>query len=96
MLKAQAPPRSRPDGFEPKTICQQITFHIVIQRKTSYGTGIRFIVAGHFPKMYGKLSGHSGYGLVFVAGIMNEPAKGFVSIVVFSYPQPGTLDERTA
>jgi len=46
--------------------------------------------------VYGELSGHSGNGLVFVACISDESAEGFVSIVVFSYPQPGALDERTA
>ena len=43
--------------------------------------------------MHGEFSGHSGDGLVFVAGIMNEPAERIVSIGVFSYPQPGALDE---
>ena len=46
--------------------------------------------------MHGEFSGHSGNGLVLVACIMNESAEGFVSIVVFSYPQPGALDERAA
>jgi hypothetical protein len=96
VLKAQAPPRSRPDGFEPKTICQQITFRIVIQRKTSYGTGIRFIVAGHFPQVYGELSGHSGNGFVLMAGVVNQTNKSFVGIGIFSDPRPGALNEVAA
>lgn len=43
--------------------------------------------------MHGEFSGHSGDGLVFVTGIMNEPAERIVSIGVFSYPQLGALDE---
>ena len=46
--------------------------------------------------MHGEFSGHSGDGLVFVTGIMNEPAERIVSIGVFSYPQPDALDEGTA
>ena len=96
MLKAQAPVVAAQMDSSQKLSCQQINVHIVIKSKTSYCTVIRFIVAGHFPKMYGKLSGHSGNGLVFVACVMNESAERFISIVVFSYPQPGALDERTA
>jgi len=46
--------------------------------------------------VHGEFSGHSGDGFVFVACIMDESAEGFVSIAVFSYPQPGALDERAA
>ena len=94
MLKAQSSDRSRPDGFEPYTARQQqLNPGIAIQHNLLHGTGIRFIVTGHFPQMHGEFSGHSGDGLVFVAGIMNEPAERIVSIGVFSYPQPGALDE---
>ena len=46
--------------------------------------------------MHGELSGHSGYGLVSVACVVDEPAKSFVSVAVFLNPYPGALDENTA
>src|SRR4030042_6649288 len=57
---------------------------------------VRFVVTSHHPEMHGEFSGHSGDGLVFVACVMNEPAKGFVGIAVFLNPHPGALDEDTA
>ena len=46
--------------------------------------------------MHGKFSGHSGDGLIFVARVVNKPAKSFVGIAVFLNPYPGALDEDTA
>ena len=46
--------------------------------------------------MYGEFSGHSGYGLVFVARVVNKPTEDFVGIAVPLNPYPGALDERTA
>jgi hypothetical protein len=43
--------------------------------------------------MHGEFSGHSGDGLVFMARVVNKPAKGFVGIVVFLNPYPGALYE---
>ena len=97
MLKAQAPPRSRPDGFEPYSVCQQ-HIHVAILlfcTLQSNNSDVRFIVTCHHPKMYGEFSGHSGDGFVFVAGVVDEPAKGIVGIAVFLNPYPGALDERT-
>jgi hypothetical protein len=99
VLKAQAPSRSRPDGFEPNTLSKTAKGHrskAIILRIGTNVTVIRFIVAGHFPQMNSEFSGHSGDGLVFFTGVMNEAIEGFSGVLVGADPSPGGLDKRTA